>query len=93
MDNVDKLIKIQNLKAKAAPLLEKIKQLESEIKADVLDTGEIPDVAGVTVKISSGYTRTSWDNKGLQGYAVAYPEVLQFRKETQIAPTVAISYK
>ena len=54
--------------------------LAKAVKSTVLDTGEIAD--GVT--IGRPYTRRSWDSKGLTGYAVANPEILQFAKDTEV---------
>lgn len=52
--------------------------LESKIKAGVIESGATirgNDLMGVFVK-----GRKSWDSKGLAGYAVAYPEVLEFQE-------------
>lgn len=45
-----------------------------------------------SVKSASGVQavyseRTTWDTKGLEGYAVAHPEVLHFRK---VSPSISI---
>ena len=88
----DKLARLRNMKVEIAPLLDEIEALEKEVKAEILETGELPEVDGVTVKIRNGYTRSSWDNKALRGYAVNNPEIMQFCKESQIGPSVVLSY-
>ena len=67
-----------------------MKTLEKHIKAEVKQTGELVMVDGAYTKFGKGYTRTSWDNKGLRGYAVAHPEIMEFCKETEVGPTVSI---
>lgn len=78
------------LDAEYEPLLEAAEgnalALESEIKNDVLLRGEsvLTDVyQAVYMK-----GRVSWDNKGIDRYALSHPEVLQFRKEGE--PSVAL---
>lgn len=34
--------------------------------------------------------RTSWDNKALNGYAAAHPEIEQFRKEANVKASVVV---
>lgn len=57
---------------------EVLKELEDDIKFYVSDLGETvrSDIADVVFYKG----RKSWDTKGLEGYAVAHPEVLQFKK-------------
>ena len=88
----DKLERIRDMKAEIAPMLDEIERLEKQVKYEILETGELPQVDGVTVKIRNGYVRSSWDDKGLRGYAVLRPEIMQFLKETTTNPTVALSY-
>jgi hypothetical protein len=79
-----------NLKLELQPLINGLQEMENDIKASILETGEIPEVPGIKIKIRKAYTRSSWDNKGLRGYAVAHPEVMGFVKETSIKPGVSI---
>ena len=78
------------MKAEAAPMLDAIKTLEKQIRQHVSDTGEVAEVDGAVVSIRNGYTRTSWDGKALNGFAAAHPEILEFKTEKQIGPSVAI---
>lgn len=78
------------LKELLSPMLDELKQLENEIKSHVLETGELVSIDGVTTSIRKGYTRSSWDTKGLKGYAKAYPDVLDFLKESKVNDSVVI---
>jgi len=69
---------------------ERLDALEKEIKTVVVAEGQSERGFGITVTYRSGYVRTSWDTDGLNGYAVAFPEILTFRKETDVKPTVAM---
>ncbi len=64
-----------------------IAALETDIKATA--TGPI-EAHGVKVAYRRGYTRTSWDNKALTGYAAAHPEILPFRSESEVAPVLGV---
>jgi hypothetical protein len=86
----DKLIQYRNLQIELKPLLDQLKALEKEIKSEILETGQIPEVEGVKIQLRKGYVRSSWDNKLLRGYAVAHPKVLEFVKETQVKRSVSI---
>ena len=93
MNVSEKLEKLRDMKAEIAPMIDEIAALEKEVKSDILDTGEVPEVDGVAVKIRNGYTRQAWDGKALMGYAVSNPEIMQFCKESNVGPSVALSYK
>lgn len=84
------LIAYRNAEQEIAPLLAELKELGGRIKKHILETGELVRVEGANTSFRKGYTRSSWDNKGLRGYAVAYPEVLDFLKETEVGPAVSI---
>jgi ABC-type phosphate transport system auxiliary subunit len=71
---------------KEKALRENIDALEKEIKTDTLAFGQTVRASGFTVVWSKG--RTLWDSKGLQAYAGAHPDVLQYRKEGE--PVVSI---
>ena len=78
------------MKAELQPALDLLKALEKEIKAHVLESGEVAEVDGASVSIRNGYTRTSWDGKALTGYAAAHPEIEQFCKRSEIKPSAVI---
>lgn len=63
-----------------------ITQIEAEIKLDILILGKSLD--GNHFKAIYLKGRTSWDTAALDGYAAAYPEVLQFKH--QGPPSVSI---
>lgn len=84
------LVEYRDLKVELTPALDHMKALEKRIKAELLATGEKPDVDGVTVSYRNGYVRTSWDSKALAGYAAAHPEIERFRTEREIGPSVSI---
>lgn len=60
--------------------------LEAEIKAEVLTIGESVKSDHMTAVYNKG--RVTWDSKGLEGYAVAHPEIVAFRKEGD--PTISL---
>lgn len=64
-----------------AALEAQIEDLKKELRAYAIENGDMEYDYG-TVKVS---TRTSWDSKGLAGYAKARPEVLEFRSESAVA--------
>src|SRR5262249_32283607 len=68
---------------------EAIAELESEIKAEVLQLGQTVRMGDVQAIFYRG--RVTWDSKGLSQYAQLNPEVQQFRKIG--APSVAIRYR
>lgn len=85
-----KLEKLRDMKTEMAGPLAAIAELEKQIKAEILETGELPNVSGLDVSIRKGYERVSWDGKGLKGYAVAYPEIWDFAKKSITKPSVVI---
>ena len=56
----------------------KIGTLETEIKHDVLQRGET--IKGDHLLAVYNKPRVTWDSAGLEGYAVAHPEIAAFRK-------------
>ena len=66
-----------------------IKELETEIEAEVLKMGESVKTEGIDAIYNKG--RESWDGKILKGYSVAHPEILAARKIGQ--PTVSFRLK
>jgi len=75
--------RIDAIRAELAPnmdsLNETISNMESNIKEQVLLAGET--VKGSVLQAVYNKGRTSWDNKALDGYAKAHPELLEFRSE------------
>lgn len=63
-----------------------IDNLTAEVKADVLAHGAT--VKGKYLQAIFTKGRITWDNKALDGYATAHPEIAQFRKEGE--PSVSI---
>ena len=60
--------------------------LMEELKAEVLQLGETVKGTALQAVLNSG--RVTWDSKGLEGYAVANPQVLTFRKVGEPSVTV-----
>lgn len=70
-------------------LADEIKVLEMQIKQAVLEHGESVSIPPVSALLVGG--RTSWDGKGLCGYAVAHPEILVFQSKG--SPYVTLRFK
>ncbi len=81
--------KIDNI---SEPFAEKARILEDEIKAEVLGFGRKYEHPLAEVSYRKGYIRASWDTKKLDGYSVAHPEIQEFKKETEVKPTVSIKW-
>lgn len=65
---------------------ERIGRLEERIRKRVLAFGKRVDGERLMAVVAKG--RVSWDASGLEGYALAVPEILKFRKEGD--PSVSI---
>ena len=63
-----------------------IAKLTAEIKDDVIQLGSTGKGDNLMATWNKG--RVSWDTKSLDGYAIAHPELTQFRKEGE--PSVSI---
>ena len=87
------LERYREMRAEIQPSLDFMKAIEKKIKTRVMETGEVAEVDGASVSIRSGYTRTSWDGKALQGYAAAHPEIEQFCKTSEVGPAAVIKVK
>jgi hypothetical protein len=78
------------LTAEYQPLIDvsedRIAALTEEIKQEVTRHGASVKGAHLYAVYSKG--RVTWDNKGLDHYAVEHPEVMRFRKQGQ--PTVSL---
>jgi len=74
------------------PFADDARILEDEIKAEVLESGKKykHELANVTYR--KGYTRASWDTKKLDGFAAAHPEIMEFKKETEVNATASIKW-
>ena len=66
-----------------------IKVKEAEVKQAVLEHGESVSIPHASALLVGG--RTSWDGKGLAGYAVAHPEILTFQSKG--SPYVTLRFK
>jgi hypothetical protein len=65
---------------------EKITEKTEQVKRVVVAAGETVNGSHLQAVYAKG--RVSWDSKGLDGFAVAHPEVKAFRKEGE--PNVSI---
>ena len=75
------------------PSMDKLERLKETIKTLVLQEGSTVSHGATTATYRKGYARVSWDSKKLDGYAAAHPEMLPFRSETGVSPSVSISVK
>ena len=71
---------------KSETVSEKIATLEAEIKEAVKQNGA--SVKGQFLQAVFTKGRVSWDNKSLDGYLKAHPELAEFRKEGE--PSVSL---
>ena len=83
----------RNAKVDLQPALTELKNMEKHIKQLVMDTGEVAEIDGVSVSIRNGYTRSSWNTKGLEALASLHPWILRQRTEREIGPSVVIKVK
>ena len=83
----------RDMKWELQPAVDKLKLLEKEIKKYAMDTGEVAEVDGCSVSIRKGYTRSSWNTKGLEALASLHPWILQQRTERKIGPAAVIKVK
>ena len=73
-----------------APFREQIEKSENKIKELTLKEARSFKSDYGKVTFTKGHVRTSWDTDKLLGYAVAYPAVLNFKKESVVEPRVSI---
>ena len=83
----------RSMKVDIQPALTELKNMEKHIKQVVMDTGEVAEVDGCAVSIRKGYTRSSWNTKGLEALASLHPWILQQRTEREIGPAAVIKVK
>lgn len=81
--------KIDNI---SEPFAEQARILEDEIKAEVLESGKKYKHELADVSYRKGYIRASWDTKKLDGFAAAHPEIMEFKKETEVNATASIKW-
>ena len=84
---IDKVItpeikaQLENIDAQIDPLIantiSRNQELIELIKAEVIAAGQT--ISGDHHQAVYSKPRVSWDSKGLEGYAVAHPEILAFR--------------
>lgn len=60
--------------------------LESQVKDAVIQHGATVKADNLMAVYVSG--RVSWDDKGLNGYALAHPEITTFRKQGEPSVTI-----
>jgi hypothetical protein len=74
------------------PLQAQLDELEAQIGAMICDLGQTVRTDAATLTYVSASVRTSWDNKKLEQYAEAHPEIGDFKRQTEIAAQVRIKY-
>lgn len=75
----------------AEPYYDELAILTGLIVETVEEMGRGVGVEGVArATYRKGYTRYSWPNAALEGYAAAHPEILDLRKESQVKPSVKV---
>lgn len=82
------LIKIDQI----APLQNQLNIAEALIGTMVCDLGESVSTKAARLTYVKPSVRTSWDNEGLLQYAKKHPEILDFKRETQIEAAIRIKY-
>lgn len=83
---VAKLDEINSRRLDTLLIDSQISECENDVKSAVLYAGK--SVKGRYLQATFVKGRRSWDLDKLDGYAVAHPEVLEFKKE--VAPSVRI---
>lgn len=90
---LDELLEVLQAKRaeKEALYLPKMKELEEQIKAEVIKQGKAFKCMWGAVTYKKGHDRVSWDSKALSGYAAAHPEIEVFKNITKVAPSVNVN--
>ena len=78
--------KIAEINTKIDLLTADIERWQEVIRETVIEVEDTIKGNGIMATYNKG--RTTWDSKGLEGYAVAHPEILKFR--TLGKPSVSI---
>ena len=79
----------EEITPKIGVAIERVKALEEEIKASVLELGET--VRGDSLLAAYNPGKVTWDTKAMLGYSVGHQEVLQFKRVGK--PFVSIQEK
>lgn len=102
MNHIDDLLKqyrqlhdaltdeIDQVQTKLIEIRAPLDSLEGQIKSAVIAQAASAGGYGIKATYRRGYARISWNNKKLDGYAAAHPEILAFRTESQVKPGVSI---
>lgn len=92
-DKTKKLIEqLSEINKDITPLLKAKKEIETALKIVILNGGKNITHGNCSATIRASYIRESWDGKGLKGYAVAYPEVNEFKKASTVKATVSFNF-
>ena len=83
----------EKLYLELAPKIALLEKLKEGIKGEVLEIGESASHGKVKATYKKGYSRVTWDSKGLDGYAVAHPEVRALREEKEYGASVSITVR
>ncbi len=79
------------MKVELAYPLEKLANLEKQIRVIVKETGEISEVEGARIKVvAPKKRRVYWKTKALEGFAAANPKLLALRSERWSSPSIRI---
>ena len=81
----------EDFKERLEHLAEREKSLKEEISSQVIVVGETVSSDEAMLQAVYAKGRTSWNNDSLTGYAVAHPEILDFRSVGD--PSVSIREK
>lgn len=73
-----------------APQLKMMADLKKSIESHMKKTGEEFDCDAVKITRRKGYIRTSWNSQALIGYAVAHPEINEFKKTSVVKESLTI---
>lgn len=74
------------------PLQAQLDALEAQIGAMICDLAQSAKTDAATVSYVKASIRTTWDGAQLNGFAAAHPEILKFRRETEVPASVRIKY-
>ena len=90
----------QDMNVEAGPIIqqlatvkERIRVLASIQSAVTGEVGRVAKINGFAVDVVPPKNpRVTYDRKALDGYAVAHPEILQFRKEAMPKPSIKLKW-
>ena len=81
---------IERLEGLLTQAKEALDDLEKQIKEEVVFEEQSVSGFGVKATFRSGYTRVSWKKDKLEGLALAFPAILECKKETEVRPSVSV---